>query len=127
MTTTVIEHRQGDTFSWAGTATLPAGAAWSALCTLWPKATSAGAEPISIQATLTEIGAHTGDATKTDYVLLLHADAEATLAWATLAGQGKSARFVGAVKFYDAAVPPNEITTDVFEVALNFNLVPYVG
>lgn len=70
-----IEHRRGATFSWAGTATLPAGT-WSAAAALEK---SDGTAVATLAVTLTPLG--TPGANGETHALTLEASAGAQAAW----------------------------------------------
>ncbi len=122
----VITMRLGDTFSWAGVVTLPGSGTWSAECSL--RGTTAKVTPVEpdflIPATLTLIGANALNAAMNDYTLLLAANGSATAGWATLNSLNATATLMAAVKFYDNAVPPNQMTTQPISVIVSYNLVP---
>ncbi len=127
MPTSILYHRLGDTFSWAGIVSLPSGNTWSAECGL--RKAMNGTPPVqpnfTVPATLTLIGQNAQNPSLNDYTLLLSEDGPDTLAWGSPSGLNSTVTLLLAVKFYNTATPAVQLTTAPIQLVLSFDLVPH--
>jgi hypothetical protein len=116
-----IEIHIGDTLSYGGVVTLPAGA-WTGVCSF------ASANPVhhdtNITVNLTLIGANSVDPARGDWAVSLHASSVETLGWPKPLRGGAPLRVQAAIKFEDDQVPPNVKTSSSFAISISAQVVP---
>ena len=114
-----LEIRIGDTLSYAGKLSLPAGQ-WSAICSF--SAIDAqgkfGPTRYDIDVVLSLVGPDAADASRNIWVIQLQASSVVTATWPRPASNASAVEYPAAIKFYDNSTPPLTRTSKSFKIKI---------
>lgn len=122
--TPVIEIRPGDTLSYGGRISLPAGN-WSAICSFSDKRSPLGSTVrYDIDVSLSLVGPDPSNTSRNLWAITLTADSLATASWPSPPPNASYVEFPAAIKFFDDSTPPVTRTSESFNVLIKPQILP---
>lgn len=112
-----LETRVGDSLSYAGTVTLPAGN-WSAIAGFSDNRDARNVRRYHIGVGLTLVGPNASDSTRNDWTIALSAPGAATASWPRPDPLASALTFSAAIKFSDDSPIPIVKTSESFEIRI---------